>query len=261
MENLFVNSKLDNILAVAEHIANDVKEEKVYVGYNPEIVDPFKKGVCLKPEYMMELIPLMNIILCLGSQNFGMDKEFMFMGKKVKSNILVWLVFTYYEYQVHNVYPYQVARSAIHFLLSEVVAGKPQEASLVSYLTTEYKLIYIIDRLNLVNRSKNGIIVDKWDIDKLVTTIYRYNVIKEFLEEDVLKDVFVIDKEKKVRGGFIRLDLTRQPTRFILDGKNFMVAPPLYERYTADGVRYYEQIFGYPTGVDSNELPSALKCM
>ena len=259
MENLFVNSKLDNILAVAEHIANDVKEERVYVGYNPEIVDPIKKEVCLKPEYVMELIPLMDIILCLGSQKFDMDKEFMFMGKKVKSNILVWLVFTYYEYQVHNVYPYQVARSGIHFLLSEVVAGKPQEAGLVNYLITEYKLIYIIDRLNLVNRSKNGIIVDKWDIDKLVTTIYRYNTIKEFLEEDVLKDVFVIDKEKKVQDDFIRLDLTRQPTTYIMEYKNGMVVPPLVERYTADGVRYYEQMFGYPSGVDANELANILK--
>lgn len=259
MENLFVNSKLDNILAVAEYIANDTKEEKVYVGYDPEIVDPIKKEACLKPEYMTGLIPLMDIILCLGAQNFDMDKEFMFMGKKVKSNILVWLAFTYYEYQVHNVYPYQVTSSAIHFLLSDVVAGKPQEAGLVNYLITEYKLIYIIDRLNLVNRSKNGIIVDKWDIDKLVKTIYKYNTIKEFLEEDVLKDVFVIDKEKKVPDDFIRLDLTRQPTRYIMEYENCMFMPPLHVRYTADGVRYYEQMFGYPADVDANELANVLK--
>lgn len=259
MENLFVNSKLDNILAVAEYIANDVKEERVYVGYKTEILDPLKKGVCLNPEYIVELSPLMDIILCLGSQNFDIDKEFMFMGKKVKSNILVWLVFTYYEYQLHNVYPYQVGRSAIHFLLNDVVAGKPQEAALVSHLIPSYKLIYIIDRLNLINRSKNGIIVDKWNIDKLVNTVYKYNIIKEFLEEDILKDVFVIDKEK---GDFIRLDLTRQPMRYTLEGKNFTVMPPLDKRYTADGVPYYEQTFTlYNIEVGTSEFYEKLKSM
>lgn len=260
MMHLSTNDKLENILAVAEYIVNDVKDEKIYVGYNPYIQEPLYKGVKLRPEYVNELAPLLDIVLSLGAQNFNMPVDFKFAGKTVRSNIMTFLVFSFYEYQNKRVNTYQIGSMVLGYLLGLIyVPNNSEVIEIGKGLAPDLTLIYLIDRLGLHNKSKNGIVVEKRDNDKLVSAVYKWNSLRDFLDDSKIKDIFVIDMLLEFRDDIMRIDVSSYPTRYDIKGTLFTKSEPLDERFTASGVSYCEQKLIYATDTDTVDFFDILK--
>lgn len=260
MMRLSTNDKLENILAVAEYIAAEVKDDKVYVGYNPFIKEPLYRGITLRPEYVNELAPLLDIVLSLGSQNFNMMVDFKFAGKTIRSNIMTFLVFGFYEYQKKGLNPLKVGNIVLGYLLGLIYVSDNNEVIEVAKgLSADLTLIYLIDRLELYNKSKNGVIVEKRDNDKLVPTIYKWNSLRDFLDDPRIKDVFVIDPLLEFRDDIIRIDVSSYPSCYDIKGTLFTKSESLTERFTANGVAYYEQKLIYASDVDTPDFFDILK--
>ncbi|EPU3829010.1 hypothetical protein ACVWU4_000991 [Campylobacter coli] len=258
--HLSTNSQLGNIVAVADYIANEVTDGMVYVQYNPYIMEPLKKGVNLRPEYLVELKPYMDIILSIGAQYFNHDMEFKFAGKTIKSNIMTYLVFGFYECQKKGMHPYRVADVLLDYILGlDYVVVHLELKESIQRLPADMKLLYLIDRLELYTKTKNGVAVEKTDDNKLVPTIYKWNNLKAFLDEAFIKDVFVVDTIKDFRDDIERIDVTYKPTAYETKGKKFYNDSILEALYTRGGVRYYKEKLKYCTGIDTAEFFDILK--
>lgn len=260
MLHLSTNSQLGNIVAVAEYIANEVTDGEIFVQYNPYILEPLKKGVNLRPEYLVEIKPYMDIILSIGAQYFNHDFKFKFAGKTIKSNIMTCLVFGFYECQKKCMHPYKVAANILDDIFNMTHTHDNEEfTELVLDLPADMKLLYLIDRLELYTKTQNGIVAEKTDDNKLVPTIYKWNNLKAFLDEDFIKDVFVVDTMKDFRDDIERFDVTYRPTMYDVRGKKFYNDSILEELYTRNGIRYYRQKLKYCTGIDTSEFFDILK--
>lgn len=253
--HLATNEKIENIMAAADYIATEVKDERVFIRYNPYIQGVIKGGVTLRPEYVNRLVPYMDIILSLGAQEHHMMVDFKFQNKLIRTNILVFLVFAFYECQKINKYPHIVVEGALDYLLDLIHVDNTSELETVKkYLPNDMKLIYLIDRLDVVYKSKYGIIVKSRDNNKLVHAVYKYNNLKEYLDEDKIKDVFVLDFMSEFRDDIVRIDVTSNPTRFDIKNNYFIKSEPLVDLYTDSGVKYYEQKLVYASGVETRDF-------